>query len=339
MEKTSAFLTILLLLGLTFTCLPIVAADAPTISLDPSTFTASQVNQVFSVDVKISNVVHLVQWGVNVTWDEDCLALVGDPTEGDFMSSQISTMFVTKDFTDTSAGYVGSTAGGANKVNVGASSDDTAEGASGSGVLATLQFKVLKPCNQAEIIAQGFNLVDQVTLDLGGGIAFRYVIPSSSSATTTVSLQAADGPPIVDAGKNQTVTQGTQVTFDGSKTIVSGDDPTYTWTFTDGTAQNLTGVTATYTFNNPGNYTVTLTVTDSLGTGTDTMLITVTESETTPTATPTPSSLDPGATQNPNGGGQQSNSSVTTLPPTILGILVALTIFVLAGATFWLRRN
>jgi PKD repeat protein len=71
------------------------------------------------------------------------------------------------------------------------------------------------------------------------------------------------------------VSQGTNVFFNGSNSLSTGQNPVYSWSFLDGTQKTLTGITANYTFNNPGNYTVTLTVQDSLGSGNGTVLIIV----------------------------------------------------------------
>jgi len=66
------------------------------------------------------------------------------------------------------------------------------------------------------------------------------------------------------------------VTFDGSVSYDNIGITSYTWTFTDETQQTLTGVNPTYTFANPGTYTVTLNVLDGAGHyETDTVVITV----------------------------------------------------------------
>ncbi len=141
---------------------------------------------------------------------------------------------------------------------------------------------------------------------------------------------------------------GTQVVLNGSESVSSGSNTTYTWTFTDGTIKTLTGMIANYTFNNPGNYTVTLNVVDSLGTSNSTVLIDVIGSETTatpsptttPSQTPNSDSTTPTSTStlSPTSTPTQNTGSVN-LPPTILGLLVIITIFVLAGSFFWLRRQ
>ena len=71
--------------------------------------------------------------------------------------------------------------------------------------------------------------------------------------------------PVADAGTDQDIVEGTVVTFNGSASTDNGTIANYTWTFTDGTAQTLTGWNATYTFNNVGVFVVTLNVTDEAG--------------------------------------------------------------------------
>jgi PKD repeat protein len=82
--------------------------------------------------------------------------------------------------------------------------------------------------------------------------------------------------PVADAGPDQTVTEDTQVTFDGSGSTDNVGIVSYTWAFTDVTPKTLTGKNPNYIFATPGTYTVTLNVTDAAGNwDTDTVIITV----------------------------------------------------------------
>jgi len=84
--------------------------------------------------------------------------------------------------------------------------------------------------------------------------------------TDTVVITVLDvTSPVADAGSDQTVDEDTLVTFDGSGSADNVGVVGWTWTFTDGTLQTLTGVNPTYTFATPGTYTVTLTVSDAAG--------------------------------------------------------------------------
>ncbi|MGB2581858.1 MAG: PKD domain-containing protein [Thermoplasmata archaeon] len=92
-------------------------------------------------------------------------------------------------------------------------------------------------------------------------------------------------PPVADAGPDQTVMVGAAVTFDGSGSTDNVGITNYTWTFTDGTAKTLYGVSPTYAFETPGTYTVTQNVTDAAGSyATDTVIITVLEVNEPPVA-------------------------------------------------------
>jgi hypothetical protein len=95
---------------------------------------------------------------------------------------------------------------------------------------------------------------------------------------TVSPIAPANQPPVANAGPDQTVTAGTQVTFDGSGSTDDHGIINYTWTFTyNGTTVTLWGMNPTFTFWVAGNYTARCTVTDADGdTGFDDVLITVT---------------------------------------------------------------
>ncbi|MDD4307947.1 MAG: PKD domain-containing protein [Thermoplasmata archaeon] len=83
--------------------------------------------------------------------------------------------------------------------------------------------------------------------------------------------------PTAEAGNNQTVNEGTTVTFDGSVSSDNVGVVNYTWTFYDGAANiTLYGAGPAHQFNVVGIYTVTLTVRDAAGNAdNDTMIVTV----------------------------------------------------------------
>ena len=87
-------------------------------------------------------------------------------------------------------------------------------------------------------------------------------------------------PPEADAGPDQTVTEKSIVTLDGSKSTDNGQIVNWTWEFVDGGDVSLYGVAPSYEFRNIGKFTVTLTVADTMGNvDSDTVQIVVKESD------------------------------------------------------------
>ncbi|MCJ2533099.1 MAG: carboxypeptidase regulatory-like domain-containing protein [Candidatus Thermoplasmatota archaeon] len=77
-------------------------------------------------------------------------------------------------------------------------------------------------------------------------------------------LDATD--PVADAGPDQIVEAGEEVTFDGTESSDNVLVVSWTWTFVDdGDDVTRTGESATYTFDNSGEFVVTLTVEDAAG--------------------------------------------------------------------------
>jgi hypothetical protein len=84
--------------------------------------------------------------------------------------------------------------------------------------------------------------------------------------------------PTANAGLDQTVDKGAQVSFDGGGSTDDIGVANYTWMFTDGGAVTLHGVRPAHQFNDLGMFEVTLNVTDVLGNwDTDSMTVTVSD--------------------------------------------------------------
>jgi PKD repeat protein len=95
--------------------------------------------------------------------------------------------------------------------------------------------------------------------------------------TDTMNVTVVDPTfPSAEAGPDIFVDEGTSVTFDGSESYGINGIIKYTWTFMDGHAVTLYGITPAYKFNNPGVFVVKLNVTDARANwNTDTMTVTV----------------------------------------------------------------
>jgi len=117
-------------------------------------------------------------------------------------------------------------------------------------------------------------------LNFAGVVTFTYQANDGMgglSPTATVTITVRDDLPIVDAGSDQIVEEGSLVSFTGTYTNpapTSGD--LIHWDFGDTTI--LTGtLTPTHTYLDNGVYSVTLIVTNTLGkTGQDMLVVTVT---------------------------------------------------------------
>jgi hypothetical protein len=82
--------------------------------------------------------------------------------------------------------------------------------------------------------------------------------------------------PTANAGNDQTINEGTSVSFDGIGSSDNVGVVKYTWDFVDGDTITLFGARPAYVFDNPGVFLVTLNVTDIAGNwNTDTMSVTV----------------------------------------------------------------
>jgi PKD repeat protein len=103
------------------------------------------------------------------------------------------------------------------------------------------------------------------TYTTAGSYKVSLTVSDQEGASTTVTATATvtTDPPIASAGPNQTVNEGTAVTFAGTASGGVGS-LTYQWTFGDG-ASTAGTLTPTHTYTSDGTYTATLTVTDSQG--------------------------------------------------------------------------
>jgi large repetitive protein len=140
--------------------------------------------------------------------------------------------------------------------------------------------------------AGAYNVTLTVTDDQG--------VPNSTSAPVTVN-PAPPTQPVVPApqavinapASGTTANVGDNITFDGSGSVVQGQNVSYAWDFGDGTQGS--GPTTAHVYNGPGSYNVTLAVTNESGSNFATTQITVNDTAQTlpqpqpqPTAVPNP---------------------------------------------------
>jgi PKD repeat protein/ABC-type oligopeptide transport system substrate-binding subunit len=120
----------------------------------------------------------------------------------------------------------------------------------------------------------GVFVVTLVVEDLNGQV--------SDPDTVTITVTDAT-PPTAVAGEDVYIDMGDTVDFDGSGSSDNMDateDLDYSWLFYDVTTQTLTGMTPSYQFDNPGEFSILLTVTDAAGNeATDTVTVSVADAE------------------------------------------------------------
>jgi carboxypeptidase T len=144
------------------------------------------------------------------------------------------------------------------------------------------------------VVRELFGEIVSFEFDIVGTYTVTLTVTDDDGATDTDTMTVTvqdvvptNEPPVADAGGDQTVTVGAEVTLDGTDSSdLDGTIENYTWAFTyDGEPEEAYDETATFTFEIVGNYTVTLTVTDDDG-ATDTDIMTVTVQAAVPTNEP-----------------------------------------------------
>jgi hypothetical protein len=215
----------------------------PLLSFNPPAYRAAQANETFDLNLTIQNAEDLWGWTAMIVWDAAYLTLVGNPTEGDFLKQAGATLFVAAP----------SMNGTIPEITCGRMS---ATGVSGSGVLAKLTFKVVEECVESPVELASSTLLTPES-DPSTPSGHEEIDHLTEYAIVTLILGER---PVAYAGSPQTIEEGTQAIFNGSKTAPNEGNLTFTWSFFDGGPKVLEGMVASHTFEVPGIYDVILTV-------------------------------------------------------------------------------
>ncbi len=152
------------------------------------------------------------------------------------------------------------------------------------------------------------------TFDVAGSFPVTLTVTDAAGneGTDEVTITVVDiEAPIANAGADDAVNIGELYTLDGSLSTDNDEIVSWTWTFTDVTAQTLDGEMADYTFGNAGVFVITLTVEDAAGNSdTDTVTITVSDEE-APVAVAVDVEITEGETATLDASGSTDNVDVT----------------------------
>jgi hypothetical protein len=229
-----------------------ISENKPMIKASPAHFYCTQINEVFELEIVAENMGNLHSWRVELTYDSKVLVYIFNE-EGPFLQQAGPTVYLSS-INDEGNGVVIS------GVQL------TREGASGSGTLSKIRFKITE-----ETVETHVNITDYMALEKPNDKGIKPLI-DVNVAGAMVSL-TSPGTLIAHAGSDLVVDEGVSVSFDGS--LSRGTGLTYEWTFRDGGEKILTGLRPEYTFTLPGEYMVTLEVSDGSRTSTDIVQITV----------------------------------------------------------------
>ncbi len=166
---------------------------------------------------------------------------------------------------------------------------------------------------------------------------------SFGASNSTLTITVLRAPPTIlidDITAGQLLLIGQPLTFRASINTTATLIQDYQWDMGDGSDPITTGISAlTHTYSTVGQYTVTLTIHFTDGTSSNATKSVELADASSPAQSSSPSPVN-SQTYGPNSTAPPSNnSSEPAIPPKILGILVAVTVCVLGGAFFWLRKN
>lgn len=181
------------------------------------------------------------------------------------------------------AGNVGPTASAGNDQTVGVGTQVTLNGGGSTDSDGTIASYVWSQLGGTGVTLSGSGATRTFTPTIAGTYTFQLTVTdddgAAASDTVVVTATSSNAAPNANAGSDQSVTVGTQVTLNGSGSSDSdGTIASYSWSQTAGSTVALsgTGASRTFTPTSAGSRTFQLTVTDDDGsTATDTVVITV----------------------------------------------------------------
>ena len=236
------------------------ASAQPTAGFNPSNISGISVGSTFTVSLQINGVTNLWGWTISLAWDPTILQMSTAPTEGPFLKTAGSTVFVPVPANNT-LGIVESMSCLVLSNN----------GATGTGILANLTFSVIKTGNcQINITSSEFDNIDSS----GNSAIIPVVVSNAVFSTSTTPLPTPSSPTHgpsasfspVD-GSNFPV--GASILLDASSSLPGNDTQicpitNYAWSIEtlNGTAiASLTGENATFVPSVEGTFRIILIVT------------------------------------------------------------------------------
>ncbi len=152
----------------------------------------------------------------------------------------------------------------------------------GDGDSLTYNWSLTSPTGSGAVIANPTTVNPTFTADVAGDYTAQLVVDDGNgyTASDTVTISTQNSPPVANAGPDQNVLAGNQVTLNGGNSHdVDGDSFSFAWTVIttpDDIVVELTGddiAEPQFTADAPGRYTIRLTVDDGLLSSSDNVVI------------------------------------------------------------------
>lgn len=241
-----------------------MASQTASVSLSPAVISSANmsVGSTFTVSVQVSGISNVFGWTMSLSWDPKVLQMQDTPSEGSFLKTVGSTIFI--------AISPNNTLGIDKSLNDVFSSNLTA---SGSGTLARMVFTVVS-LGSCQISMNNTEFDTNGTPDAKGDLPTIPVTLSDATFTTSPAINTSSSSthgPVASfsPAEGSTFKTGTTVTLDSSSSQPGYDTQTqninnYAWRveYLNGTTfASLTGKTATFNASVEGTFKIILIVT------------------------------------------------------------------------------